>query len=184
MYNINVGLIDTFLDSMEMDLKDQQYTQESYEQYILGSAEVVGLMCLKVFTLGDEELYQSLKYNAMKLGSAFQKINFLRDVKDDFENLGRNYFPNVNIANMSDHDKAQIEDDIREDFQIGFEGILRLPKRARFGVYLAYVYYFGLFKKIQGLPTHKIRTARVRIPDTSKYLLFLGSYLRHNVGIL
>lgn len=183
-YNIHTELIDSFLDSMEMDLKKIDYNQESYEKYILGSAEVVGLMCLKVFTLGDTELYNSLKYNAMKLGSAFQKINFLRDIKQDFDDLGRNYFPNVNIDQMTEADKAEIEADIREDFAIGFEGVLRLPKRARFGVYLAYVYYFGLFKKIKNTPSHKIRYQRIRIPNINKYFIFGTSYVRHNLGLL
>lgn len=183
-YNIDHELITTFLDSMEMDLHDIKYTQANYEKYILGSAEVVGLMCLKVFVLGDEELYQKLKPNAMKLGAAFQKINFLRNVKNDYEDLGRNYFPNVNIANMSNEEKKQIEADISADFAAGFEGILQLPKRARFGVYLAYVYYFGLFKKIQNTPSSRIKKERIRIPNAGKYGLFVRSYVRHNIGIL
>ena len=183
-YQIDHELIHTFLDSMEMDLHDIKYTQANYEKYILGSAEVVGLMCLKVFVLGDEALYQKLKPNAMKLGSAFQKINFLRDVKDDFEDLGRNYFPNVNIANMSNEEKAQIEEDINADFRAGYEGILQLPKRARFGVYLAYVYYFGLFKKIQNTPSSRIKNERIRIPNSGKFGLFVRSYVLHNIGML
>lgn len=183
-YNIDIELIDTFLDSMAMDLTDQKYDVKTYEKYILGSAEVVGLMCLKVFTLGDQKLYEELKFNAMKLGSAFQKINFLRDIKEDYENLERNYFPNVNIDNMTPADKKAIEDDIATDFELGYIGILKLPKKARFGVYLAYVYYQGLFKKIQGLPHQKIRTERVRIPDHGKYRLFVSSYVRHNIGLL
>lgn len=183
-FKIDVELIDTFLNSMEMDLDDRVYDQEEYEKYILGSAEVVGLMCLKVFTLGDQNLYDELKMNAMKLGSAFQKINFLRDIQADYEYLGRNYFPDVDISNLSDHDKRKIEEDIAVDFHLGFEGIKRLPKRARFGVYLAYVYYFGLFKKIKSLPSHRIMNERIRIPDLGKYYIFLQSYVRHNVGIL
>ncbi len=183
-YDIDHELIHTFLDSMEMDLHDIKYTQANYEKYILGSAEVVGLMCLKVFVLGDQQLYLKLKPNAMKLGSAFQKINFLRDVKDDFEDLGRNYFPNVNIANMTNKEKAEIELDIAADFRAGYEGILQLPKRARFGVYLAYVYYYGLFKKIQNTPSSRIKNERIRIPNAGKLGLFVSSYVRHNIGIL
>lgn len=183
-FNIDHDLIHTFLDSMEMDLHDVKYTQANYEKYILGSAEVVGLMCLKIFVLGDEDLYEKLKSNAMKLGAAFQKINFLRDVKDDYEDLGRNYFPNVNIANMTNEEKVEIEADIQADFEAGYEGILQLPKRARFGVYLAYVYYFGLFKKIQNTPSSQIKKKRIRIPNVGKYGLFVRSYVRHNIGML
>ncbi len=183
-FNIDHDLIHTFLDSMEMDLHDVKYTQANYEKYILGSAEVVGLMCLKIFVLGDEDLYEKLKSNAMKLGAAFQKINFLRDVKDDYEDLGRNYFPNVNIANMTNEEKVEIEADIQADFEAGYEGILQLPKRARFGVYLAYVYYFGLFKKIQNTPSSQIKKKRIRIPNLGKYGLFVRSYVRHNIGML
>ena len=183
-FNIDHKLIHTFLDSMEMDLHDVKYTQANYEKYILGSAEVVGLMCLKIFVLGDEVLYEKLKPNAMKLGAAFQKINFLRDVKDDYEDLGRNYFPNVNIANMTNEEKVEIESDIQADFEAGYEGILQLPKRARFGVYLAYVYYFGLFKKIQNIPSSQIKKERIRIPNVGKYGLFVRSYVRHNIGML
>ena len=183
-FNIDHDLIHTFLDSMEMDLQDVKYTQANYEKYILGSAEVVGLMCLKVFVIGDDKLYHKLKPNAMKLGAAFQKINFLRDVKDDYEDLGRNYFPNVNIANMTNDEKATIEADIQSDFDAGYEGILQLPKRARFGVYLAYVYYFGLFKKIQNIPSSQIKKERIRIPNIGKYGLFVRSYVRHNIGLL
>ncbi|UTW61174.1 phytoene/squalene synthase family protein [bacterium SCSIO 12741] len=183
-YNIDRKLIDTFLKSMEMDLDDQEYNQEKYEEYILGSAEVVGLMCLKVFTLGDESLYRKLTPFAMKLGSAFQKVNFLRDVQDDFENLGRNYFPNVDLQILDDHSKKMIEQDIEDDFQIGLEGIKQLPKRARLGVYLAYVYYRGLLRKIRRTPGSTIRQKRIRIPNTGKFTLFVASYIRHNVGLL
>ena len=181
-YDIDKELIHTFLNSMEMDLSEREYTQEEYEKYILGSAEVVGLMCLKVFTLGDQKLYEKLKPNAMKLGSAFQKINFLRDIQEDYNSLGRNYFPNVDISRMTEEDKKTIEDDIEKDFNEGFDGILGLPKKARFGVYLAYTYYYGLFKKIKSLPPTKIMKERIRIPNYGKYYLFAQSYLRHNIG--
>lgn len=183
-YNIDKELIYTFLNSMEMDLSDREYTQAEFEKYILGSAEVVGLMCLKVFTLGDHKLYEKLKPNAMKLGSAFQKINFLRDIQEDYNSLGRNYFPNVDISRMTEEDKKTIENDIEKDFIEGFDGILGLPKKARFGVYLAYRYYYGLFKKIKSLPPTKIMKERIRIPNYGKYFLFAQSYLRHNIGVL
>ena len=141
-------------------------------------------MCLKVFTLGDQKLYEKLKPNAMKLGSAFQKINFLRDIQEDYNSLGRNYFPNVDISRMTEEDKKTIEDDIEKDFNEGFDGILGLPKKARFGVYLAYTYYYGLFKKIKSLPPTKIMKERIRIPNYGKYYLFAQSYLRHNIGVL
>ena len=183
-YNIDKELIYTFLNSMEMDLSDREYTQAEFEKYILGSAEVVGLMCLKVFTLGDHKLYEKLKPNAMKLGSAFQKINFLRDIQEDYNSLGRNYFPNVDISRMTEEDKKTIEDDIEKDFIEGFDGILGLPKKARFGVYLAHRYYYGLFKKIKSLPPAKIMKERIRIPNYGKYFLFAQSYLRHYIGVL
>ncbi|MBD79507.1 MAG: phytoene synthase [Crocinitomicaceae bacterium] len=183
-YQIDLEFIDTFLNSMEMDLDDREYDQKEYEKYILGSAEVVGLMCLNIFTLGDQDLFLKLKPNAMKLGSAFQKINFLRDIKEDYNTLGRNYFPDIDISTLTEQNKIDIEMDIKSDFKEGFKGILGLPKRARFGVYLAYVYYYGLFKKIQSIPSKRIMKERIRIPNTGKYFLFMQSYIRHNIGIL
>mgnify|MGYP000144074471 FL=1 len=147
-YSIPMELIDTFLNSMEMDLNKQFYSKEQYELYILGSAEVVGLMCLKVFVEGNDAEYERLKPSAMKLGSAFQKINFLRDLKDDFQTLGRTYFPGINMEEFNATVKKEIEADIEADFRAGYEGILQLPKNARFGVYMAYKYYFKLFNKI------------------------------------
>ncbi|MEL7222050.1 MAG: phytoene/squalene synthase family protein, partial [Bacteroidota bacterium] len=140
-YNIERELIDAFLRSMEMDLHDKEYDQESYEEYIYGSAEVVGLMCLRVFCEGNDEQYQSLKASACSLGAAFQKVNFLRDIKSDFDERGRVYFPGVDFSRFTAADKAEIEADIRKDFDHAYEGIVRLPEGARFGVYLAYVYY-------------------------------------------
>jgi phytoene/squalene synthetase len=183
-YQIDYWLIDTFLHSMEMDLTEQTYTQEQYENYILGSAEVVGLMCLKVFVEGDEQKYNHLKHNAMKLGSAFQKINFLRDFKADVEGLGRMYFPQLLEKPFTDQTKKEIEEDILQDFKLGYEGIKQLPKDARFGVYVAYMYYFNLFKKISNMPVTRIMNERVRIPDNQKYALFFGSYLRHSFNLL
>ncbi len=183
-YQIDYWLIDTFLHSMEMDLTEQTYTQEQYENYILGSAEVVGLMCLKVFVEGDEQKYNHLKNNAMKLGSAFQKINFLRDFKADVEGLGRLYFPQLLEQPFTDQTKKEIEEDILQDLKLGYEGIKQLPKDARFGVYVAYMYYFNLFKKISNMPVTRIMNERVRIPDNQKYALFFGSYLRHSFNLL
>lgn len=183
-YAINKELIDAFLDSMEMDLNKNTYNQQGYEKYILGSAEVVGLMCLKVFTENKTEMYKALEFNAMKLGSAFQKINFLRDLKSDYKNLGRVYFPNVEMHNFNSEIKSSIEKDIENDFKLGYEGIKKLPKDARFGVYVAYVYYYRLFKKIKSLPAEKIMVERIRIPNNKKYGLFVGSYLKHSLNLL
>ncbi|MFA7272731.1 MAG: phytoene/squalene synthase family protein [Crocinitomicaceae bacterium] len=183
-YNIPLDLIETFLNSMEMDLEDRVYSQAEYEKYILGSAEVVGLMCLKVFVRGDEKEYLRLKPAAMKLGSAFQKINFLRDLRADYKELGRTYFPGIDIAVFNATIKKEIEEDIEKDFQSGYEGIKQLPKNARFGVYMAYKYYYKLFQKIKGTEPHKILNQRIRIPDNKKYRLFVTSYVRHNLNLL
>ena len=183
-YQIDPDLINTFLYSMEMDLDDQQYNQSLYEKYILGSAEVVGLMCLKIFVEGNQQQYEALKPYAMKLGSAFQKINFLRDYKADTEYLGRIYFPQLQFNQLDQQTKREIEADIEKDFAIGFEGIKRLPKDARFGVYVAYIYYLNLLRKIMQVPAQHIMQDRVRIPNNEKYVLFFGSYLRHSFNLL
>lgn len=183
-YNIPVELIDTFLDSMEMDLENIEYDRPAYEKYILGSAEVVGLMCLKVFLEGDEETYQKLKPEAMALGSAFQKINFLRDLNADYDKLGRTYFPGVNLEEFNDETKRQIEEEIEEDFYQGYLGIKKLPKAARFGVYVAYVYYYSLFSKIKSTPSSAILQQRIRIPNNQKFALLFKSYIRHSFNIL
>ena len=183
-FKIDRTLIDTFLESMEMDLNQTQYSQEAYEKYILGSAEVVGLMCLKIFVNKDAVLYQKLEFSAMRLGSAFQKINFLRDLKADFNGMGRTYFPGVDLDNFDETTKKGIEADILKDFQDGYEGILQLPKEARFGVYMAYVYFFRLFKKIERTPAHQILKQRIRIPNQQKYALFVGSLVRHQLNLL
>ncbi len=183
-FNIPMKLIDTFLDSMEMDLEDIEYDQVTYEKYILGSAEVVGLMCLCVFVDGDRDTYNHLEYNAMRLGSAFQKINFLRDLQADYKELGRTYFPGVEMDRFDGKTKAQIEADIEKDFDDGYEGIKQLPKDARFGVYMAYKYYRRLFSKIRSLPHNRIMEERIRIPNQKKYALFVGSLLRHQFNIL
>lgn len=184
-FEIDQELITTFLKSMRMDLHPVgSYSQEDYEDYILGSAEVVGLMCLKVFCYGNEEQYQALRYEAMKLGSAFQKINFLRDLNADYHTLGRVYFPGIEMEEFNNEVKAQIEADIEEDFHIGYTGILKLPKKARFGVYVAYVYYYALFQKIKATPAEVILSQRVRIPNHNKYGLLLSSYVRHSFNLL
>ncbi len=184
-FKIDLNLIETFLLSMEMDLnRSQGYTQETYDKYILGSAEVVGLMCLKVFCYGNETMYQALKFEAMKLGAAFQKINFLRDLNADYHELGRVYFPGIEITAFDDRVKMEIEEDIEKDFRTGYEGILELPKKARFGVYVAYVYYYALFQKIKATPADVILSQRVRIPNTNKYGLLLSSYFKHSLNLL
>ncbi len=184
-YNIDLELIDTFLNSMEMDINPaESYSQKLYEKYILGSAEVVGLMCLKVFCTGDQQMYDDLKFEAMKLGSAFQKINFLRDLKADYYHLGRVYFPGVDMGEFDDTIKSQIEQDIEKDFRTGYEGILKLPKKARFGVYVAYVYYYALFQRIKSTPADVILEKRIRISNRNKYGLLVSSYLRHSFNLL
>ncbi|MGB2413323.1 MAG: phytoene/squalene synthase family protein [Schleiferiaceae bacterium] len=181
-FNIDRDLIETFLKSMEMDLYKNDYDEEGYKAYILGSAEVVGLMCLKVFVDGDEKRYQELKKPAMQLGSAFQKINFLRDLHADYHALGRTYFPGVDLNEFNERVKAEIEADIDIDFKAGYEGIKKLPKGARFGVYIAYVYYYSLFKKICNTHADIILNERVRISNKRKYGLFISSYVRHTIN--
>lgn len=176
-YNIDLHLIETFLDSMEMDLEKVQYTREKFQQYILGSAEVVGLMCLHVFTEGDKKMYQELRPYAMKLGAAFQKVNFLRDLKEDYHILGRCYFPGIDLQEFSQIAKEQIEREIQEDFRIALEGIKKLPQSSKGGVYLAYVYYQSLFRKIQRLPPKRIFSERIRIHNGMKIGLMLNSYI-------
>ncbi|NLJ06433.1 MAG: phytoene/squalene synthase family protein [Sphingobacteriales bacterium] len=183
-YQIDHQLISTFLRSMEMDLDKKQYNQKLYEQYILGSAEVVGLMCLKVFVYGDEKKYDELKYSAMKLGSAFQKINFLRDIQADYKNMGRSYFPDINYEYFNETAKSSIENDIEKDFRDGYEGIRKLPAKSRIGVYLAYVYYYQLFKKIKKTHARHIMEERIRINNARKYVILFSSYLRHTMNML
>ena len=181
-YEIDYDLIETFLKSMEMDLYKNEYDEADYKAYILGSAEVVGLMCLKVFVDGNQDRYLALKEPAMQLGSAFQKINFLRDLHADYQSLGRTYFPGVDLNNFNEEVKASIEADIDIDFKAGYEGIKKLPKGARFGVYIAYVYYYSLFKKIRKTHCDLILNERVRISNKRKYGLFLSSFLRHTIN--
>jgi len=183
-YNIERDLIDTFLQSMEMDLQNRDYTERSYKQYILGSAEVVGLMCLRVFVQGNDALYQQLKPAAMKLGAAFQKVNFLRDIKNDYEMLGRIYFPGVDMRGFSAKAKKEIEQDIEADFAEAMEGIKRLPSSSRFGVYVACVYYKSLFNKIKTIAPQKMLSQRIRISNTKKMRLLVASYFRHNLRLI
>ena len=183
-YGIENELIDTFLDSMEMDLQDQEYSEELYEKYILGSAEVVGLMCLRVFCEGDRELFTALKPSAMKLGAAFQKVNFLRDVKADKEHLGRTYFPNVDLSNFTKEDKLKIESEIRKDFKSALEGIKKLPKSSRKGVYLAYYYYLVILRKITNVRPERIMNERIRINNAHKIFIMMKSIARHKLNRL
>ncbi len=183
-YQIENELIECFLNSMQMDLEKKEYAEEEYKQYILGSAEVVGLMCLRVFTDNDKILYNKLKPYAMALGSAFQKINFLRDLNADYVGMGRIYFPNVNMSELNENIKSEIEADIERDFDEGLAGIRMLPKRSRLGVYVAYIYYRSLFRKIKKLKPKHILQERVRIPNTQKVMLFAGSYLRNSLNML
>ncbi len=183
-YGIERELYDTFLRSMEMDLTDTVHDASSYATYILGSAEVVGLMCLRVFCEGDDALYQQLKPSAMRLGAAFQKVNFLRDLKDDHQNLGRTYFPGVDVRNMSRAEKIAIEADIQSDFDAALQGIRELPNGARYGVYVAYVYYLALFRKIRSMPSDRILRERIRVRNRRKLALLTTSYLRHSLGML
>ncbi|MBU2465399.1 MAG: squalene/phytoene synthase family protein [Bacteroidetes bacterium] len=184
-YNIDWWLIDRFLKSMEMDLDDLEYDQKLFEEYILGSAEVVGLMCLKVFTQGDEKKYKELEYGAMRLGSAFQKINFLRDLHADHLHLGRTYFPNLDLNNFDQSSKELIEADIEKDFREGLSGIRKLPTGTRYGVYVAYVYYHNLFKKIKRLQSEKLlEHKRIRVPNPAKYGMLVSSYLRYRLNLM
>ena len=183
-YKIGHDLIDAFLFSMEMDLDKKDYQSEDYQTYIYGSAEVVGLMCLKVFCEGDESKYQTLLGPARHLGSAFQKVNFLRDMKSDHDERGRVYFPGVNFDHFSEADKKQIEEDVAVDFKKSLVGIKQLPKGARAGVYLAYIYYTTLFKKISRLPHTKVKTERIRVPDFNKLLLLIRCYFLHKLNLI
>jgi phytoene/squalene synthetase len=183
-YNIELDLIEAFLKSMEMDLIEKAYDQEGYEEYIYGSAEVVGLMCLRVFLNGNEEEYQKLKPSAKSLGSAFQKVNFLRDLKSDFSDRGRVYFPGVDFTHFEENDKKNIEADIQKDFDHALEGIKKLPTTSRLGVYLAYIYYLKLFDKIRNVPSSRILTERIRIPDFKKMILLTKTYFMHRFRLI
>lgn len=177
-YGIERELIDTFLHSMEMDLYKKNYDQYGYETYILGSAEVVGLMCLRVFLEGDDVKYHELKDNAKSLGSAFQKINFLRDLGADYKTLGRTYFPGIDLTKFDHNERNTIEQDIEKDFIHGYEGIKKLPVTVRKGVYIAYLYYYSLFNKIKNSSTTSLLNQRMRIHNFKKYWLIIVAYVK------
>jgi phytoene/squalene synthetase len=181
-YNINHELIAQFLKSMEMDLVRKNYDEKEYQEYILGSAEVVGLMCLKVFCNGDQDVYEHLKPYAMSLGSAFQKINFLRDLNADYNGMGRTYFPGVELDCFDEKCKAAIEANIAHDFAEGFKGIKQLPRGSRLGVYVAYVYYKALFNKIKNTPSELVLKSRIRIPNRLKATLLAYSIVKHRLN--
>ncbi|MFV0146602.1 squalene/phytoene synthase family protein [Empedobacter falsenii] len=183
-YKIDKELIDQFLSSMEMDLQQIEYNSDLYKTYILGSAEVVGLMCLQVFTDGNKDKYVELKPYAMKLGSAFQKINFLRDLKEDYHILGRTYFPNVDISGFDNKIKYAIEKEIEEEFDEALIGIKKLPASSIFGVYLAYKYYLSLFKKIKKKSSKEILNGRIRIANSEKVFVAFKSYIRYKAAWL
>jgi len=183
-YNVRKEWIDRFFDSMEMDLQKKDYSEEKYKTYILGSAEVVGLMCLHVFTDGDDSMFDKLQPYAMKLGSAFQKVNFLRDIKADSEDLGRTYFPGVDMRKFSVADKSLIEKDILADFVEALKGVRMLSRSSRRGVYLAYYYYYMLFKKIKNLPPHRILNERVRISNVQKFYFMIKSSINHLLNLI
>lgn len=184
-YNISDDMIQSFLNSMKMDLvKSDYHSKEEYDEYIYGSADVVGLMCLKVFVNGENTKYEELKDEAMRLGSAFQKVNFLRDLKDDNLVLNRNYFPGVDLKSFDENSKALIIQEIEEDFKVALEGIKRLPIEAKFGVYTAYVYYKKLLKKLEKTPCVEIRNSRVRISNYTKGILFANSFVTYKLKLV
>lgn len=183
-YQIERELIEAFLHSMEMDLYFKEYNDDKYKEYIYGSAEVVGLMCLRVFCEGNNTMYEKLKEPARSLGSAFQKINFLRDLRSDYFERGRTYFPEVNFEKFDERAKKLIETDIQKDFDEAYKGIVQLPKGAKMGVYLAYVYYTTLFKKIKAQPAETIMQKRIRVPDLHKFILLLKSYFKFQLNVI
>ncbi len=184
-YNIDKALVDAFINSMRMDLHKLTYlTTEEYKTYIYGSADVVGLMCLKVFVKGHEKKYYDLMNSAMALGSAFQKVNFLRDLKADHEELNRTYFPNTDLNNLNETTKQQIINDIEADFKEGLSGIKRLPIEARFGVFMAYRYYKQLLKKLKKTPALEIKNSRIRVPNYKKIELLTRSYVKFQLNLL
>lgn len=184
-FGIPIDLVNAFMKSMKMDLTKELYkTEEEYKEYIYGSADVVGLMCLKVFVKGDLPQYDLLKESAMALGSAFQKVNFLRDLKADFEGLNRTYFPNTNLEALDEESKIRIIDEIKNDFKSGLAGILLLPKEVKFGVYTAYIYYYQLLKKLQNTPPQEIKNARISVPNYQKIGLLAQSYVKCKLNLV
>jgi phytoene synthase len=183
-YGIDRPLIAAFLKSMEMDLSKTAYSEDGYQEYIYGSAEVVGLMCLRVFCEGDAALYEHLRADARRLGAAFQKVNFLRDLKSDYQDRGRVYFPGVDFEVFTKEAKQGIEEDIQQDFDAALRGIRQLPKDARLGVYLAYQYYLRLFDKIKRLPAARIKEERIRVPDFQKLTMLAQVYVRRRLNVI
>jgi phytoene/squalene synthetase len=184
-YDIPDELIHAFMKSMKLDLTKTEYkTQEEYNEYIFGSADVVGLMCLKVFVRGNHSLYEELKDAAMRLGSAFQKVNFLRDLKADFEGLSRTYFPDTDLNQLDEVSKIKIIQEIEQDFDAGYKGIINLPIEAKFGVYTAYIYYKSLLSKLKKTPSSEIKNTRIRVPDYQKYGLFAKCYFTYKLNII
>lgn len=183
-HHIEHELIDAFLKSMEMDLDQQEYDPDGYDTYIYGSAEVVGLMCLRVFCEGDTIAFDRLREPARKLGAAFQKVNFLRDLKSDYVERGRTYFPGVDLTDFSRDAKQRIETEIQYDFDEAYLGIMNLPRGARMGVYLAYLYYQTLFNKIKRLPASRIQNERVRVPNPQKIALLAQTYLKYRLNVI
>ena len=184
-YQIDYELVDSFLNSMKLDLDKKKYlTKEEFDQYVYGSADVVGLMCLKVFVKGNKNQYKDLRPYAMSLGSAFQKVNFLRDLKADHDGLNRSYFPNLNIDEFDEPSKKIILDEIDKDFRHALKGIFKLPSSARFGVYTAYKYYLKLLNKLRKTHPLKIKTSRIRVPNYQKVNVLARSYVRYRLNIL
>ena len=184
-YDIPHHLVEAFMKSMRMDLTKKEYnTYEEYKEYIYGSADVVGLMCLCVFVDGDKDKYEALKDSAMALGSAFQKVNFLRDLKSDYEQLNRTYFPNIDLSCLDEASKKRIVDEIKADFEVGYSGIVQLPDQAKFGVYTAYRYYKKLLQKLQSTPPLEIKNKRIRVPNYQKFGLLAHSYLNYKLQLV
>ena len=183
-YGMDMAHVDKFLESMERDLEQTAYDRDGYDDYIVGSAEVVGLMCLSVFVEGRHDQYEALLPHARSLGAAFQKINFLRDLQADWEGLGRTYFPGLHLNDFDHQAKSAIEAEIDRDFAHAYQGIIRLPHSARLGVYMAYIYYTRLFRKIKRLSHQRVLQERIRIPNRQKLMLLMGSYLRHQFNLL
>jgi phytoene/squalene synthetase len=183
-YDIDLKLVDDFFQSMELDISKKIYDQKEYAEYIYGSAETVGLMCLYVFCEGNRDLYEQLAPHARALGSAFQKVNFLRDIKADYNGLSRIYFPDCDFSNFTERHKKEIEEDIHHDFDTAYQGILKLPVKARFGVYVAYKYYFSLFKKIKKTNPARVLVERIRIPNYHKALIILRAGVKNQLRLI
>ena len=184
-YNIDLDLIKAFMKSMRWDLYKKKYlNKKDYKTYIYGSADVVGLMCLKVFVKGDNKKYNDLKDNAMSLGSAFQKVNFLRDLKNDHNILKRSYFPNVDLNSFDENSKEKIIKEIENDFKKGLVGIFKLPSEAKFAVYTAYKYYFKLLIKLKNTPSTRIKSSRIRVPNFEKFTVLAKSYVNYRLNLL